>query len=331
MTEDNKIRILSKEDISQALPMVQAMEVMKEAFLVLSTGRILMPDRTHIDIPGHGGTVLFMPSYSRHVDKTGVKIVSVFPHNPEKGLPCIQGLVCLLEGGTGTPLALLNGTSLTALRTGAASGIATDLLARPDASRVAIIGAGIQARTQLEAICAVRPVQSVWVYDITPKTAMVFAEEMGAKLAVDITVAGTAREAIASADIICTATVSSVPVFDPTDVSPGVHINAIGSFQPDVQEIPVDTVLQARVFVDHRDSALQEAGDLIIPIQRGLMQATHILGELGEILARKVKGRTSDRDITLFKSVGVAVQDLAAAAAIFKIAKDRGLGVDVSI
>jgi len=326
MTQASEIRILSQDDIYRALPMAKAVEAMREAFLLLSQDRATMPARTHINIPHQSATALCMPVYTDYFNTLSVKVVSIFPHNPEKALPCIQGLVCLLDGDTGTPLALLNGSCLTALRTGAASGVATDLLARPDATQVAILGAGIQARTQLEAVCSVRSVQRVWVYDIIPEAAAAFAREMGAKLAVDVAVAACARDAIRSAHVLCTATVSSTPVFDPADISPGMHINAIGSYQPHVQEIPAETVLQARVFVDHLDAALQETGDLIIPLQEGLMQPTHIQAELGDIVAGKAEGRTGDHDITLFKSVGVAIQDLAAATRAVERAQAEGLG-----
>ena len=323
---NKKIRILSEEDIRLALPMKDAIKVMKEAFVELSAGRVKMPTRAHIDIPTHAGTALFMPSYSECFGKICVKVVNVFDANPTKGLPAIQGVVCLLDGETGGPLAILNGTFLTALRTGAASGAATDLLARAEAGIAAIIGAGVQACTQLEAMCAVRSIKKVRVYDISGEAARHFAEKMSVALNVEIDVVESSSDALKYADIICTATVSSTPVFADADIAPGVHINAIGSYKPEVQEIPEETVLRSVLIVDHRESALQEAGDILIPIKRGSLQKTHIRAELGEIVAEEVVGRTSDNDVTLFKSVGVAVQDLAAAARVFKQAEKRDLG-----
>ena len=322
----NKIRILSEEDIRRALPMKDAVEAMKEAFRELSAGRVKMPTRAHIDISKYDGTALFMPSYSDCFGKICVKVVNVFNANPKKGLPSIQGVVCLLDAETGSPLASLNGTFLTALRTGAASCAATDLLARPDADSVAIIGAGVQGRMQLEAMCAVRPIKKVWVYDIAEEAAVKFAEKMSAALAVEIVVAESSRDALQSPDIICTATVSSTPVFDDADIAPGVHINAIGSYKPEVQEIPEKTVLRSLLIVDHRESVLKEAGDLLIPIERGYMQESHIHAELGEIISGKVIGRTSDQEVTLFKSVGTAVQDLAAATRVLEQAEIKDFG-----
>lgn len=326
MKHSNEIRVLSADDIRQALPMAAAIETMKEAFEELSAGRVTMPARTHVDVPASAGTTLFMPSYASRFGKIGVKVVSVFGGNRERDLPVIQGVVCLLDGETGSLLAILDGTYLTALRTGAASGAATDLLARADATTVALIGAGVQGRTQLEAVCAIRPIRRVWVYDIVQESAEAFTEEMGATLSVDIAVARSAREAVQDAEVVCAATVSSTPVFADTDVAGGTHINAVGSYKPEVQETPAETVLRALVVVDHRESALAETGDLIIPMQQGLMRETDIHAELGEIVAGKAAGRTSDSQVTLFKSVGVAIQDLAAGARVLEQAQAQNLG-----
>ncbi|MHC4519352.1 MAG: ornithine cyclodeaminase family protein [Planctomycetota bacterium] len=326
MKHTNEIRVLSADDIRQALPMAGAVETMKEAFEELSAGRVIMPARAHVDVPAQAGTTLFMPSYASRFGKIGVKVVSVFGGNREKGLPVIQGIVCLLDGETGTPLAILDGTYLTALRTGAASGAATDLLARADATTAAILGAGVQGRTQLEAVCAVRSIRKVWVYDVAQKSAEVFAEAMSTALSVEVIVASSARDAVKDADIVCAATVSSTPVFADADIAAGTHVNAVGSYKPEVQEIPAETVLRALVVVDHRESALAETGDLIIPIQQGRMGATDIHAELGEIVAGKAVGRTADSQVTLFKSVGVAIEDLAAGARVLEQAQAHDLG-----
>ncbi len=326
-----KIRILCEEDIRRALPMKDAIETMKEAFRELSAGQVKMPTRAHIDISACDGTALFMPSYADYFGKICVKVVNVFNANPKRGLPSIQGVVCLLDGETGSPLAILNGTFLTALRTGAASGAATDLLARSDADTAAVIGAGVQGRMQLEAMCAVRSIKKVWIYDIAKEVAAQFAKKMSVALATEIVVAESSRDALQCADIVCTATVSSTPVFADAEIAPGVHINAVGSYKPDVQEIPEKTVLRSLLVVDHRESALQEAGDLLIPIRSGYMQETHIHAELGEIIAGEVVGRTSDQDVTLFKSVGIAVQDLAAATRVLEQAEIQGFGKMVQL
>ncbi len=232
---------------------------------------------------------------------------------------------------TGAPAAVMDGTYLTALRTGAASGAATDLLARQDARRAAIFGAGVQGRTQLEAICVVRPIREAWVYDVSPERAVAFAIEMSHRLSLPVEAASTPAEAVSKADIICTATTSTSPVFDDADVRPGTHINAVGAYTPEMQEIPAETVLRARVVIDHRESSMAEAGDLLIPMRQGRMAEDHIHAELGEIAAGLKPGRASAEEITLFKSVGVAVQDAAAAGAVLAAAQEMGLGTEVAL
>ena len=325
------LRILSRDDVQRALPMTEAIEAMRTAFSQLASGTVNMPVRSQIDVPEHDGTALFMPSYAPCFRNLGVKVVNVFGANPSRGLPRIQALVCLFDSATGTPRAVLDGTSLTALRTGAASGLATDLLARSNASTVAILGAGVQGRTQLEAMLAVRPIDSVKVYDRLPAAAQAFATEMSAQSKVDIRVVSTPRAAVTDADIVCTATVSPTPVFDDTDIAAGTHINAVGSYKPDVQEIPGETVRRAKIIVDQRESALAETGDLIIPLRQGLIAETDIHAELGEILIGKVAGRTSDTLVTLFKSVGLAIQDLAVATLALERAEVQKLGVTIPI
>lgn len=325
------IRILSREDVRQALPMRQAIGAIRAAFAQLSTGHAEVPLRVPLQVPRHNGVTLFMPAYLAADDQMAVKIVSVFNDNPAIKLPLIHALVVVVDAKTGAPTAVMDGTYLTALRTGAASGAATDLLARQDARTAAIFGAGAQGRTQLEAVCAVRSIQEVWVYDVVPEQAVAYANEMSQALSLPVSVVGTPAEAVGQADIICTATTSSSPVFDDADVRPGTHINAIGAYTPQMQEVPAGTVLRAKVVVDHREASLAEAGDLLIPLQQGLMTGDHIYAELGEIIAGQKPGRTDAEEVTLFKSVGVAVQDVAAAGAVLEAAQQMDLGAEVAL
>ena len=325
------IRILSRQDVRQALPMRQAIEAVKRAFAQLSTGQANVPLRVALDVPRHNGVTLFMPGYLSSDDQMAVKIVSVFNDNPSQGLPLIHALVIVVDATTGSPAAVMDGTYLTALRTGAASGAATDLLARPDAHTAAVFGAGAQGRTQLEAVCAVRPIHEAWVYDVAPRQAAAYAEEMSQRLSLPVRVAETPAQAVCQADVICTATTATSPVFADADVPPGTHVNAVGAYTPHMQEVPPETVLRARVVIDHRESSLAEAGDLLIPIEQGLMTEDHIYAELGEIAAGSKPGRASPDEITLFKSVGVAVQDVAAAGAVLEAARELGLGTEVAL
>ncbi len=326
-----RIRVLSADDVRRALPMREAVEAMKRAFAQLSTGQAEVPLRVPVHVPRHNGLTLFMPAYLAADDRMAVKIVSVFNDNPARGLPLIHALVVVVDAETGQPAAVMEGGYLTALRTGAASGAATDLLARLDASTVAVFGAGVQGRTQLEAVCAVRQIRQAWVYDVDPDRARRYAEEMGARLGIPVHIASTPAEAARPADVICTATTSSVPVFGDAHVRPGTHINAVGAYTPEMREVPTETVLRARVVIDHRTASLAEAGDLLIPIREGRMTEEHIWAELGEIVAGRKAGRLSPDEVTLFKSVGVAVQDVAAAAAVLEAARRQNLGVEVSL
>jgi ornithine cyclodeaminase/alanine dehydrogenase-like protein (mu-crystallin family) len=316
------LKFFTAEDIERALPMAEAVEVAKEAFKQLSSRQVVAPPRTHLEIPEHGTTVLLMPSYLPGSKQIGLKLITLCAHNAERGLPLIFALVIVADATTGKPLAVMDGSRLTALRTGAASGAATDVLARKDARVAAIFGAGIQGRTQLEAVAAVRPIREAYVIDLNAEMAKKFALEMGNKLDLEVKVAGAA-EALPRADVICTATTSSEPVFADRDLKPGVHINAIGSYKPHVREIPGETVARAKIVVDQREASLSEAGDLIIPLRQGLLEEGRVQVEIGEILAGLKPGRTSDSEVTFFKSVGHAVQDLAAAGSVLKKAKTR--------
>jgi ornithine cyclodeaminase len=329
-----KLRVLSQNDVRQAVSMAQAIEIVKGAFAQLSAGQAVVPIRTQLEVARHEGITLFMPAYLQESDGLGVKIVSVFPRNLDMGLPTIHALVVVVDAETGCPAAVMDGTYLTALRTGAASGAATDLLARTDARRAAVFGAGAQGRTQLEAVCQVRDIEKVWVYDINREAAEQYAEEMrerGGRIPDDIAVASSPTEAVREADVICTATTSTTPVFADADLKAGVHINAIGAFTPEMQEVPEDTIKRARLVVDSREACWAEAGDLIIPRHKGLISESDVYAELGEIAAGTKRGRESNKEITFFKSVGNAVQDVSVARKVLEEADRLGLGLEVEL
>jgi len=314
--------------------MAQAIEIVKGAFAQLSAGKAVVPIRTQLEIARHKGITLFMPAYLQEGDDLGLKIVSVFPRNPEMGLPTIHALVAVVDAETGCPAAVMDGTYLTALRTGAASGAATDLLARTDARVAAVFGVGAQGRTQLEAVCQVRDIEKAWVYDVNQAAAEKYAEEMrerGGRIPGDIIIASSSSEAVREADVLCTATTSKTPVFADDDLKAGVHINAIGAFTPEMQEVPEDTIKRARLVVDSREACWAEAGDLIIPRHKGLISESDIYAELGEIVAGMKHGRESDDEITFFKSVGNAVQDVSVANKVLEEADRLGLGLKVEL
>lgn len=274
-----------------------------------------------------------MPAYVHSTDgqALAIKVVSLFPDNPARGLAYIQAAILVFDPETGRAIALLEGSSLTAIRTGAASGAAIDLLARKDSSVAAIFGAGAQGRTQLEAACTARKIETAFIYDANVDKARAFVEEMNGKGPIprDIRVAGNAKEATEPADVICTATTSLRPVFQDRDVKAGTHISAVGSYRPDMQEVPAETLQRARIFVDSRSASLEEAGDLIQPMQARLFDETHIYGELGEVVLGIKSGRESQEEITYFKSVGIAVQDAMAAQVALTNARKMNLGKEI--
>lgn len=325
--------ILTTDDVRKALPMKDTIEAMKRAYASLSDGKAEVPLRTNLPIPRHNAASLFMPAYVQAADgeALAVKVVSLFPENLERGMPLIYAAVLVLEPDTGKPTALLEGGALTAIRTGAGSGAAIDLLARSDSSVVAVFGAGAQGRTQLEAACSVRKIEKAWVYDPSAERAQAFVREMSGKEPIpsDLRAAENSRQAILDADIICTATTSNVPVFSDADLKVGTHISAIGSYTPEMQEVPPATVARARAVVDSRSATLAETGDLIQPIRNGLFDESHISTELGEIVLGYKAGRQSREEITYFKSVGVAVQDAMAAQLALQNAQRMNLGTQI--
>jgi ornithine cyclodeaminase len=322
--------ILTAHDVREALPMNEAIEAMKRAYASLSAGTAVVPLRTRLPIPESEALSLFMPAFvgSQEGNALAIKVVSLFPTNPARGLAYIQAAVLVFDPETGSALALMEGSSLTAIRTGAAGGAAIDLLARIDSKVVAIFGAGAQGRTQLEAACTAREIETAFIVDVNISKAQAFADEMMGRSLVtkELRAVQSARDAIQNADIICTATTSTKPVFNDKDLKAGTHISAVGSYTPDMQEVPAETLLRARVFVDARAAALEEAGDLIQPIRAGLFDESHIFGELGEVAMGKIPGRRSADEITYFKSVGVAVQDAMAAQVVLKNARRMNIG-----
>lgn len=326
-------RLLNAAEVQRSLPMAEAIAGVKEAYLQLSTGQAIVPLRNRIDIKPHDGISLVMPAYLPKQDDLAIKIVSVYPDNVKKNEPAIYASVIVLDAKSGRPVALLEGSTITAIRTGAASGAATDVLARKDAHIAAIIGSGVQARTQLEAVATARSLTEVRVYSRHQARARQFAEEMAGidPIPKDIKVASSPKEAIAGADIICTATTSKEPVFSGHDLEPGTHINAVGSFTPEMQEVDFETIRRSLIFVDSREAVLEEAGDLLVPMANGVIAKDTIFTEIGEVIGGQKMGRTDPEQITYFKSVGLAIQDAVAARITLKNAMALNLGTVVSL
>lgn len=317
------IRILTADDVYAALPMDQAIEAMGRAFGQFSDGKATVPLREKV--PSHHGVTLIMPAFLHQSEDLAVKIVSVYPENPGRGLPTVAGTVLVLDPHTGMPKAFMDGDSLTAIRTGAAGGLATRLLARPEAATVALFGAGVQARSQLTAAMTVRDIRKVFILSLSKETARRLAGEITSwPNAPEVRTDIRPQDAVKAADIIITATTSRTPVFDGNDVTPGTHITGVGSFTSEMCEVDAAAISRATVFVDSRSAAEAEAGDLIAA--RAVIAA-----ELGEVINGVHPGRTATGEITFFKSVGLAAQDAAAAAAVLKNAEARDLGQIVSL
>ena len=331
-----EIRVLSATDIRRALTARDAVDAMRTAFGELSGGTATVPVRSHLE--STRGLMLVMPAVLGGHAALGTKVVSVFPGNPARGEPAVQGAVLLLDAGTGRVRALLDGASLTEMRTAAGSALATELLAPADADVLAVFGAGAQGRSHVELLARTRRLREVRIVSRSGTS----AERLAARLseAADtlvpendpggppiIRAVRDPAVALDGARLVVTATSSSRPVFDANDLEPDAHVNAVGSYRPDMQEIDAGVVRRARVVVDHRDAAWQEAGDLCIPLEAGLIGRDIVDAELGEIVNGEAPSGRGDHDFTLFESVGNAAQDIAIAEAARTGAERANLGV----
>jgi ornithine cyclodeaminase len=322
-----KILILNHDDVVQLLPMTECIEVMSEALSALARGEVSQPLRTILKPSEVMGVLAMMPAF-RAGDKPmfGLKAICVFPGNAAIGKDAHQGGVLLFSGETGEPLAMVNASAITSIRTAAVSAVATRSLAREDASELAIIGAGIQARSHLEAMARVRSIRSARIASSRFERARQFTGEMQPLFTFPIEAVATPEAAVRDADLIVTATTSREPVIRHEWILPGVHINAIGTYSPAAREIDTATMAAASLFVDRRESALNEAGDYLIAAKEGAIGPEQIRAELGEVLIGAEPGRTSPDEITVFKSLGLAIEDLAAAEHVYQKAQHQRAG-----
>ncbi|MDP9381276.1 MAG: ornithine cyclodeaminase family protein [Chloroflexota bacterium] len=323
-----ELRWHSAADVAACVSMRDVLGAVREGFAAFSDRSAVAPVRTVLPLPE--GTTLMMPAALPRQGITTVKVVSVYPNNSARGLPAILGLVAVLDAGTGEPLALMEGAYLTGLRTGAASGVATDLLSRPDARVLGLVGTGFQARFQAEAVAAVRAIEEVRVYGRDAQRWSCFVSELRDYLrergyAIEVRAAMNPADAVEAADVVCAATSSSTPVFEAASIKAGTHINGVGSYTLAMREVPPELIRRARVFVDSREAAEAEAGDLLPEVESGRLSWSS-LPEIGEVLLGTRTGRESPDEVTFFKSVGLAVQDAAAAGLVARRAREMGLG-----
>jgi ornithine cyclodeaminase len=325
-----KLLVLNHSEVKRLLPMSECIGVMEEALVALAHGQVYQPLRTVVRPAGVHGVLAMMPSFrAGEAPLFGLKAICVFPGNAAIGKDAHQGGVLLFSGETGELLALVNASAITAIRTAAVSGVATRLLSREDSRELAIIGAGVQAHPHLEAIVCVRSIRRARIASRSFDHAQHFAEEVQTRFPFPIEPVETVEAAVRDADVIVTVTTSREPVLRREWIAPGAHINAIGTFSPKAREVDSATMAAATLFVDRRESALNEAGDYLIAAAEGAIGPDHISAELGEVLIGAHPGRTSPDEVTIFKSLGLAIEDLAAAAFVYQKAQTQGAGVCV--
>jgi ornithine cyclodeaminase/alanine dehydrogenase-like protein (mu-crystallin family) len=327
--------ILSRADVQHCLTMTEAIEAMRVAFTALYYERACMPQRAAVELPEQGA-VLCMPSLLQTEEQQsfGLKVVSVVPANPAHGLPLIHASVLLLDATTGRTLAMMEGGWLTALRTGAVSGLATDLLARHDAAVLALFGAGAQALTQALAIHTVRPLREIRVVNRSEEHFQNLVAQLHDLLGDScppVRRATSVHDALAAATLVACATTATAPLFQWDDVERGTHINAIGAFTPEMCEVDAETLAHARIVVDQREAALAEAGDLLQALNAGRIAGPATWSELGALVAGAQPGRRAEDEVTFFKSVGIGVQDVTAAWFVYRKARELGIGMEVEV
>ena len=322
-------RVLTKQDVEQLLPMEASIRAAEQAFLYGSSPGTVNPLRHGMRFEDRPGLLGLMPAYIPDRRRAGIKVVTFMPQNHGTDLDSHQGVILLFEAERGRLLGVVDASSVTAIRTAAASAAATKLLAKKDAGVLCLLGAGIQAETHLEAIRLVRSLRSVRVF--SPQSADIFAASASAQWDIPVEVCASPAQAVTEADIICTVTSSSTPVLEAEWIRPGCHINAVGACFREARELDSRTVIKSKVYVDRLESAMNEAGDILIPLSEGLITKDHVRGEIGQVLVGAVPGREADSEVTLFKSLGFAVEDLTAAEFVLDEGARHNLGVTLEM
>jgi ornithine cyclodeaminase len=324
------MRIINRHEVERLLPMAACIDVMADAMRAASGGGVSMPLRMFTPLADGSGSFGLMPGSTLEPPFFGAKVISLLPDNPSRELPTVQGYVSLFDHHTGKPVALIEGSSVTAIRTAAASGLATRELAGKNAHTHGLFGTGVQAVTHIDAIACARDIREVVVWGRDAEKTRRFAERQSERVEFDVRATDDPVEA-ASCDVVSTVTAATKPVLTGEWLRPGCHVNLVGAHTADAREADTAAIRRSSVYVDLVESALKEAGDLLIPIGEGAISKQHILGEIGKVLAGEVSGRTGDGEITLYKSLGIVAQDLFAAARIYARALEEGAGVEVDL
>ncbi|HEX2193633.1 MAG TPA: ornithine cyclodeaminase family protein [Candidatus Limnocylindria bacterium] len=331
MTTPAETLVIDAATVRRLLPMDRCIDVMHEALSTLARGDAVNPLRSILGLPLEGTALALMPGAIKDPPAFGVKVISLYPHNREVGLETHQGVVLLFEAEHGQPVALVDASEVTALRTAAVSGAATRALARAEADDLAIIGSGTQARTHLDAMLAVRPVGRVRAWSPNRERLEAFVSAARGRTGLMVEAAADPRSAVDGASLVCTVSGAREPVIRGEWLAPGCHVNAVGSALPTARELDGAAVQRSRLFVDRRESALNEAGDIMLAMREGAIGEDHILAELGEVLIGKAPGRVSPQDVTLFKSLGLAIEDVATAHAVMLAARQAGAGTPIGL
>jgi len=325
-----RVLLLREREVGELLSMREAIAAVEEAFRLKGEGKTQMPPKSYIFFPSHGGDFRVMPAYLEEREEAGVKVVNVHPGNPGRGFPTVMATILLLDPSTGAPLALLGGTLITNLRTGAAGAVAARYLARRDSRVVGMVGAGAQARAQLRGLREVLEVERLKVVSAHPEKTREYVEEVRREYGIEVEEARGIREVVEGSDVVVTTTPSRQPLVREEWVSEGTHLNAIGADAPGKQELDPELLRRAKVVVDDVEQAMH-SGEINVPLSSGLFGKEDLYGELGEIVAGKKPGRTSPQEITLFDSTGLAIQDVAVAWLVYRKALRLGKGEEIEL
>jgi alanine dehydrogenase len=323
--------VLSEKDIRRLIDVEELTDALARAHVQFSTGQAVMPVRQVTSLPDIGGRITSMPAYLAVDRALGMKVVTYFKDNPDRGLPAILAAIHLYSVETGKLAAILDGTYLTAIRTACASAMATKALANPDTPVLGILGAGVQARAHIETLSQARRLKKIKIYSPSGKSGGRVKEELEAAIKIPIDIAPTAEAAVRDADLVVTATTAATPIIDRAWLKTGAHVNAIGSHRPDLRELDGATLKAATLVVDSREAIMTECGDVLLAIKDGALDAGRAWTEIGEVLAGRKPGRTNAAEVTIYKSVGVAIQDVAAAALVYRKAVEAKIGTEVEL
>ena len=329
MLSDQIMLVLSEKQVEALIEIDELIAALERAHIQYSTGKAVMPVRLVVPLPQIDGRITSMPGFLNEDQALGMKVVTYFQNNPKQNLPSILATIMLFSSETGKMIAVMDGSYITAIRTACASAMATKVLANPAASELGVLGAGVQAKAHIAALSQVRRIRSIKIYSPSGTSGSRLKQEVESQLGLAIEVTGSAEEAVRGADLIVIATTAKQPILPADWLKTGAHINAVGSHRPDLRELDGSTMARAKVFVDSREAIMAECGDVLLALAEKSITADHVQAEIGEVLAGSKPGRTRTEEVTLYKSVGIAIQDVATAQLVYHKALQKGFGTDV--